>query len=166
MLSNLSFKTMKRKIIIAALFFISSFLSSCIDEYNICDQSKSTDLAAGFYQKNGTADIVAVAPVFTFTLLNSTSPYYNQQANVSKFSFALIPAKDSAKYFIQLSALLPADTITIFYSSQYLTLSQQCGTVPVHILAKTTSTLHTIDSVKIINATVNTTSTENLKIYF
>lgn len=151
---------------IAVLIVATLFLSSCLDQYNICDQSKTTDLQAGFYQKTGGVEAATPAPAFTLSILNSSSPIYDRQNNVSKFSFSLNPAVDSSKYFIRVSNSLPADTITFFYTSQNFTISPECGIVPIFNLTKISATLNTIDSVKIINAPVNTTSTENVKIYF
>lgn len=151
---------------IAVVIITSLFLGSCLDQYNICDQSKITDLQAGFYQRTGGVETVTAAPSFTLALLNSSSSTYNQQSGVSKFSLTLNQTVDSSKYFIKVSNSLPADTITFFYTTQNFTISPECGTVPVFNLSGVSSTLNTIDSVKIINPTINNTGTENLKIYF
>jgi Family of unknown function (DUF6452) len=149
-----------------AILIGTFFICSCQDQYNICELPKTADCKAGFYQLNGVVENSITVPSFSLFIINSAGFFYNQQPNLTKFQFSLNPSVDSLKYFIKINDLFLADTLTLIYSSQNTVISPECGNVFIHSLIKINSTFNTIDSVKIINSTVNTTSGENLKIYF
>lgn len=147
------------------LILVTVFMS-CQDTYDICDLPRGVTFKAGFYQEiNGVASPANV-PAFTLSLVNSSSSIYNNLQNIPRFGFALNPLVDSASYFIKLGANFPADTVTLVYSSQNLLISPECGNVYTHTLLRTKTTNNTIDSLKIVEQAINTTSMENLKIYF
>ncbi|MBL0145769.1 MAG: hypothetical protein IPP48_08405 [Chitinophagaceae bacterium] len=154
---------MKSNLKIATTFFLAALLTACHDQYDICDQSTSVNCFASFYQKNGTADVAASAPALSFGLLGSSTLIYNQVGGISNFSFPLNPATDSAKYFIKISNTATSDTITVFYTSQNILLSNECGNITTHTISNAKNTL---DSIKIITNTVTNLGTQNLKIWF
>ena len=141
-------------------------LPSCKDEYTICNLSKDVRFIASFYQRNNGVDVLVPAPLLNITQLGTNAPLYTQQANVPTFAIALNPQLDSTKYYIKLSSSLPADTLTIVYTSTGANLSLECGSVTYHNISKLYSTLNTIDSVKIINPVLNTDLLLNAKIYY
>ena len=98
--------------------------------------------------------------------LNAGSQIYNQKTDISKFSATLNSVTDTSKFFIRLSPTLQPDTLYVIYSSQSSLLSTECGYVMINDITKTIVTNHTIDSVVLINPVTNTTSTENIKVYF
>ena len=144
----------------------ASFLTACKDEYTICNLSKDVRFIASFYQRNNGADVLTPAPNLNITLLPNNTSLYTQQANVATFSFPLNPLVDSAKYSFKLANNLQADTVTIVYTSTGANLSLECGAVTYHNITKITSTLNTIDSIKITNAVLNTNLLQNAKFYF
>jgi Family of unknown function (DUF6452) len=151
---------------IAAILISVFFICSCQDQYSICELPKTVDCKAGFYQYNRGVETSVNASAFSLYIINSAGFFYNQQPNLSKFQFSLNPSVDSLKYFIKVGDILLADTLTLTYTSQNTLISPECGNVFIHTLLKINSTLNTIDSIKIINSNLNTTTGENLKIYF
>ena len=148
------------------LFLVLSIaMVTCKDDYNICDQSKNVFFKAGFYNASTGVDSVHTAPSFSFAVLGNNY-IYKQQSNISTFVFSLNSAVDSASYFISLSNTLPADTLTLVYTTQSMLISPECGSVFINTITRVYSTSHTIDSVKISNPAVNLASNENVKIYF
>lgn len=141
-------------------------LTACQDQYDICDKPKTVTFNAGFYEVTGGTETPVYADTLSISILNSSSGIYNQVAHVSKFSFPLNPVLDSNRYYIKMANSWPGDTLTVVYSSQSMNISPECGNVDVQTISRVYSTLHKIDSVKLINSSVNTNPAENLKIYF
>ena len=154
---------MKKNYIYGLLIFI--IYVSCKDEYTICDLPTTVRLKAGFYSNSNGVETETTAPLLNVTKLGSSTPDYHI-ANASKFSLALNPILDSVSYIVSVDAPTVADTVTFVYSSQKVNISANCGDVYVNALARISTTTHAIDSIKISNSTVNTTSGENVKIYF
>ncbi len=121
-----------------------------------------------FYEKITGGERVAVASSFSLKQLGTgpTDFIYKNAANVSRFNIPLNPLLDSAKFIITTSSSALTDTITLIYTSQNVNLSAICGDITVNTLKKVSTTINTIDSIKILNSTVNTTSGENVKLYF
>lgn len=157
---------MKKIYLAAVILSIVFYLVGCKDEYTLCNLSKEVRFTGGFYKKVGSNDAIAPAPKFTLLQLNSSLPLYNQQINVETFSLPLSPVVDSAKYVLTVNSSLQADTVTIFYTSQGVNLSVECGSVNYNTITKVTTTINTLDSVKIIKALVNTEAGQNVKIYY
>lgn len=155
---------MKQSLCGAALFSLV-VLYSCKDEYTLCTQAKDVNFTAGFYQRVGTADVSAPAQSLTIFQLNATTPIYSSQQNAATFGIPLNPAADSSRYVITLGSNLQSDTLTIVYTSQSAPLSVECGNVILNNITRLYSTAHTIDSVKITASAINTTPTQNAKIY-
>lgn len=156
---------MKQLLCGAALFLLTG-LYSCKDEYTICNQSKEVNFTAGFYQRAGNADVSAPAPSLTIFLLNGTGAIYSQQQNVPSFGIPLNPSVDSSRYVITVANNLQSDTLTIVYTSQSSSLSAECGSIILNNITRLYSTTHTIDSVKITSAAINTAAVQNAKIYY
>ncbi len=148
------------------IFFTALFMQSCKDEYTICNLPKDARFIAGFYQRVGNADVTALAPNLSLYSLNGANLIYSNQTNLSTFSLPLSSTVDTSRYVLILGTNLQSDTLTIVYSSQLVSLSPECGSVTYNNINKLWSTYHTIDSVKIINPTVNTSLSQNAKIYF
>lgn len=157
---------MKKIYFAAGLLAVAFNLAACKDEYTLCNLSKEVRFTGGFYKKVGSSDALSPAPKFTLLQLNTTVPLYSQQVNVETFSLPLNPVLDSAKYVLTLNTGLQADTITIIYTSQGVNLSVECGSVTYNTINKVTTTINTLDSVKIIKGLVNTEAGQNVKIYY
>lgn len=149
------------------LFLFTSLpIYSCKDEYTICDLPKEVILKTGFYEKIPGGERQAIAPSFSLSLLGSRDFIYKNSPNVSRFNIPLSPLADSVKFMMSIAQSSPTDTITLVYSTQNVHLSAICGDVYVHTLTKVFTTINTLDSIKISIREVNTTSGENVKIYF
>ena len=156
---------MKNKLFILYIVCISLF-TGCTDEYTICDLSKDVRFIGTFYQRINGADVLSPAPNLSITQIPTNAPIFNQQANVATFSFVLNSALDSSKYIFKIANNLVADTVTIIYTSTGVNLSPECGSVTYHNISKITTTLNTIDSVKITNSKLNTDLLQNAKFYY
>jgi hypothetical protein len=149
------------------LFFcLAGCFSSCVDQYNICDLSKAVEFKGGFYAKIAGVENATQAAALSILPIGSNVYLYNQEPNISKFTLVPNPSADTSKYFIKVSNTLPADTISLVYTTQSVNLSPECGNIFVHNLTRVLFTTNSLDSVKIINTTINNTSTENVKIYY
>ncbi len=148
------------------LFFLLALATSCQDQYTICEQNKIVQTNVRFYQKNGSLDVLTAPQQLTFGALGSGTFLYSQATGINTLDINLNPGLDSAKYYIKTDLLAPADTLTLFYSTQLITLSAECGNLNYFQLSNVKTTLNTVDSVKIINARVTNTSAENIKVYF
>ena len=148
------------------LIICLSFLAACKDEYTICDLSKDVRFIGSFYQRNNGADVLTPAPNLNIIQLSNNTALYTQQVNAATFSYPLNPQVDSAKYSFKLANNLQADTVTIVYTSTGTNLSLECGAVIYHNISRITSTLNTIDSIKITNPLLNTNLLLNAKIYY
>jgi hypothetical protein len=149
-----------------ALFFLPILAVSCKDNYTICDQSKQVNYKAGFYTKNGSVDVPSTPAALTLSFPGATTFIYNQQIGVSSLSLGLSPIADSVKYVIKLSNALPSDTLTLFYTNAQQNLGPECGNINVHNFTRVHTTINTLDSVKIVAASVNNIPKENLRIYY
>jgi hypothetical protein len=151
---------------IISIVFCLAFVVSCKDNYTICDQSKQVNYKAGFYTKNGSVDVPSTPAALTLSFPGATTFIYNQQMGVSSLSLGLSPVADSVKYVIKISNALPSDTLTLFYTTGLLNLGPECGDITVHNFTRAYTTTNTLDSVKIVAASVNNIPKENLKIYY
>ncbi len=140
---------------------ITVFFISCKDEYTICDLPTAVRMQCAFYHNNGTVD----APFLTVRLLSSPNPDY-ASSMISNFSLALNPISDSVQYQITIRNGSIPDTVTFVYTTQKINVSVICGDVYINNLTRVGTTMNTLDSVKISNSAINTTSGENVRIYF
>lgn len=158
---------MKNSNIFIAIISFSFLIASCKDDYSICNPVKDVKFIGGFYQRSGGVDVTNPAPGFSLLLLNSTSLIYNNQANIIEFGMPLDELASTSKYVLSLGNGQPKDTLTIIYSSQKSTTDgNACGIVVYHNISQLYSTTNTIDSVKLIQPLVNTSTVQNAKIYF
>jgi Family of unknown function (DUF6452) len=159
---------MKNIQIVILFFLFTCFFISCKDEYNICDNTKKdVKFIGGFYERVAGVDVAKPAPNLTVYLRNNPTPIISNQLNIKEFSFALNPLADSAQYILSLGSNLIKDTLTIVYLSQtYNNYDQLCGPISLHTIDRIISTTNTIDSVKIVQPSVNTIVVQNAKIYF
>jgi len=155
-----------KKYLLLIFIVCMCILPSCKDEYTICNLSKDVRFIGTFFQRISGADVLAPAPNLSITQIPTNALIFNQQPNVATFSFALNSVLDSAKYIFKIANNLQADTVTIVYTSTGENLSPECGAVTYHNILKITSTLNTIDSVKITNPKLNTDLLQNAKFYY
>ncbi|MFN0083111.1 MAG: DUF6452 family protein [Ferruginibacter sp.] len=157
-----------KKIYLAAVVIANATFSlySCKDEYTLCDLSKDVRFIGAFYRKVGSNDVLSPAPSLSIRSLDTGPFLYSQQPNVDQFGLSLSSVIDSAKFVITIAGSSPTDTVTIVYSSLGENLSTECGSITTHNITKLTSTINTIDSVKIIKAFINNVPSLNAKIYY
>lgn len=158
---------MRNRNFFIAILSIIFLVGSCRDDYSICNPTKDVRFVGGFYQRVSGVDLPTPVPSFSLSLLNSTDLIYNSQPNLLEFALPLNQSFDSAKYVLSLGNNQPLDTMTIIYTSQNGPAeANACGLFFVHTISKIYSTKNTIDSVKIIQPLVNSSSVQNAKIYF
>ncbi len=122
-------------------------------------------MKCGLYHVNAGTETEAPAPLLMVTKLSSPTPDY-AIAMAPRFSLALNPIADSVQYQISVIQASTPDTVTFSYTSQLVNISAICGDVYVNNLIKVSTTMHTLDSVKTVSSTINTTTGENIRIYF
>jgi Family of unknown function (DUF6452) len=146
---------------------LSFLITSCKDDYSICNPVKDIKFIGGFYQRTGGVDVPYPSQSFSLSLLNSTNLIYNNQPNTIEFGMPLNELATTSQYVLSLGNNLPKDTLTIVYSSQKSTTDgNACGIIVYHNISQLYSTTNTIDSVKLIQPLVNTNPVQNAKIYF
>lgn len=155
----------KRLIHPVVLLALVLFNFSCKDQYTICDLSKDVFFRAGFYKIVAGNEVLNNAPKFSLAPLNGNF-IYTDQLNTTAFPLSLNPLLDSNRYYIKFSDALPADTLTIVYSSTSTQLSVECGSVTVNTISRIYSTRNSIDSLQLKFSEVNTSNFEHVKIYF
>ncbi len=146
---------------------LTLFITSCKDDYSICNPVRDVKFTGGFYKRVAATDVPSPAPNFSLSLINNISLVYNNQPNVIEFGVPLNELADTSKYVLSLDNGQPKDTLTIVYSSQRSTTDgNACGIVTYHNISQVYSTTNTIDSIKLIQPLVNTSQVQNAKIYF
>lgn len=138
---------------------------SCKDEFTICDLPTAVRMKCAFYSSNAGTETEVAVPFLTVTKTTSPNPDYSA-AMLSNFNLALNPIADSVQYQVSVKNSSTPDTITFVYTTQQINVSAVCGDVFINNLTRVSTTTNTIDSVKISNSAVNTTSGENVRIYF
>jgi hypothetical protein len=154
---------------IIIIFFTCITISSCGDEYTLCNASKDVRFVAGFYQKGLTADVPKTASKLSLFVLPTSASLYDNISDASSVGIPLLAnlaSIDSAKYSMKLSATGPLDTITIVYTTQVFQISNECGGANGNTIVSITSTKNFIDSVKLSNPVVINNQLQNAKIYF
>ena len=141
-------------------------LSSCEDNYTICNEPKVVSFKGAFYKKTGGVDVASSVSLLSIRPITTTAYIYNQQPAVAGFSFALDPVLDSAKYIFKIDNSANQDTVSLYYTNQLQLLSEICGSITTHNLTYVKTTKHVLDSMMIIAPKVDNQSNVNLKIYF
>lgn len=157
---------MKNLICIISFVVSLGSLHACKDEYSICNLSKEVRFYGGFYQKVGADEIIAPAASLTIIQLDNAAVIYKKQQNISVFSLPLNSQVGSAQYEIAINNNLPKDTVTLTYTSTVTNLSPECGSVIYNNLTDVKTTNHTITSILVSKAIVNTDPLQNIKIYY
>ena len=98
--------------------------------------------------------------------LQSRVSVATEKQNLYNAAFSINPAVDSAAYFIRVADNLPADTLTVVYTSQSVFISADCGSVYTNTISRAYCTKNTIDSIKVNDAAINLTGNENVRIYY
>jgi hypothetical protein len=140
-------------------------LLSCHDTYTLCDQSRQVSVNSRFFRLGTGGTPVPSPPAsLTVTGINGNAIISNV-ASPEIFSLALTPNTDSAKFVFNLSGA-PVDTVTYFYSTQETVISTNCGSVNTYTLSTVKITHHTLDSVSIVNAQVDTRLSSNVRFFY
>ena len=124
-------------------------LTACEDHYGICDVPRAVYLEGDFYKLNGGQETAATAPSLFMAYLNNNTNIYNNAAGLNEFKVLLSPIEDTMHYLVRLDPGLPADTLSVVYSTQPYNISEECGMISVYNLNTVYSTRNTIDSVAI-----------------
>ncbi|MBC7868019.1 MAG: hypothetical protein H7X88_10855 [Gloeobacteraceae cyanobacterium ES-bin-316] len=155
-----------RKTVLGITSLLCLHIISCTDQYTICTQSKFSNLNTSLRTFSNNLEINYTASSLTLKTLDNNNFVYDQKANISSISNPLVPATDSITYFIKVSTSLPADTFKVFFDTQMLFLSIECGEIIVHNISRISTTKNSIDSIKIVNPAVRNDYENNLKIYY
>lgn len=158
-------KPSKNKMLLTLLVASACAFTSCKDEYNICDQNRLITLNGGFFTVSGGMAVPVSVPNLTINNINGASVIANAP-NSTAFSLSLNDQIDSSKFVFTLSTGLQSDTVTFFYSNQTVEISPSCGNVIVQNLRSVRSTINTIDSVRISNASVTNRLAQNVRVFY
>ncbi len=141
-------------------------MTACTDQYTICNQSKISNLNASFRTISNNSDVSFSASSLSMSNLTTGNLLFDQKPGISAVSSNLSPAVDSTSFAIKVSATMPADTFTIYYTRAKLFISLECGEIDVFNISRTKTTKNTVDSIKVLNAAVTNNFQSNINIYF
>jgi hypothetical protein len=88
---------------------------------------------------------------------------YDSAQNVNSLLIPLCPDKDKCTYIFSIDSL--KDTLQFYYTRDFKLVSQDCGFQAVYELDTIHFTKWNIDSVSIINSTVQSSDEKHLEIY-
>lgn len=149
------------------IILIACFIS-CNNE-DTCRSSKVVNLRASFYRDTLNTKTNKHV-IFSFKIDSMTikgigvdSILYNNKKALTSIKLPLNYFATESKFSLKFNQI--TDTITVRYSNIDEYLSLECGYLRTHEIDTILSTSHYIDSIIIINPTVNATKAENIKIY-
>ncbi len=141
-------------------------MTACTDQYTICNQSKISNLNSSFRTISNSTDVSYTASSLTMKNLTSGSQLYDQKPGISSIQNNLSLLVDSTSFAIQVSASMPADTFTVYYTKAKLNLSLECGEIDIFNINRIVTSKNSIDSIKVLNAAVTNNFQSNINIYF
>ncbi|MFO8236551.1 MAG: DUF6452 family protein [Bacteroidales bacterium] len=153
---------MNRWIFIFIAFLFLFTLIQCNDEP--CDSVLETSVGISFHiiDTNDVQQSVSLSLLSVYALEND-SIFADSLGNVSQITIPLDPSRESCIYVLDADSL--QDTLTFLYDSDVEFVSQDCGFKSTFELNSVNHTYHFIDSVNIIQTTVNSTDANNLEIF-
>ncbi|HEY5589927.1 MAG TPA: DUF6452 family protein [Paludibacter sp.] len=167
---------MKQIIYLLLISFFISAVSCAVDEE--CRKNKTVQMIVGFHQKTHnlvtniyttsilTVDSLTVQGIDSMGVLVD-SVLYNNKKNVSLMSLPLNKFAQESKFVVIFND--KTDTISILHTNTDEYLSLECGCLKIHSIDTVLLLTHNyIDSVKIVNHSVNNVNinnAEHLQIY-
>lgn len=147
----------------AMLFLLLATLTSC-EEGAGCQLSTEAPLRAGFYGIiDDTLEIDTVTGSFSVMGIGASDTLISSR-NENSIQLSLNPFTDSSAFIFEWE--LVVDTLTFKYERSMQLLSEECGFITKFEVNEVKSTYNLIDSVALIENTVNTENERHLKIYF
>ena len=157
---------MRKTISILTSLIVCIEMTACTDQYTICNQSKISNLNASFRTVSNNSDISFSASSLSMRDLTTGNVLFDQKPGISAVSSNLSLVVDSTSFAIKVSASLPADTFTVYYTKARLNLSLECGEIDVFNINRIKTSNNSIDSIKVLNAAVTNDFQSNINIYF
>jgi hypothetical protein len=166
---------MNKSTIIVFLVSILLIVSCATD--NTCNQTKYVTLTADFFQVHyndttkirtiySISDTMTIQGLRLDTLTRKYTPVDSILYNNSAQSTIYLPLNNFLTYStFKLKFKTLSDTMTIYHTNLNDYLSLECGCIVLHKVDTVTITRHFIDSVRITSHNVNTTITENIRLY-
>lgn len=147
----------------AILLLLLGTVTSC-EEGPGCQLSTEAPLRAGFYGIiDDTLEIDTVTGSFSVTGIGTTDTLISSR-NENSILLTLNPFTDSSAFIFEWE--LAVDTLIFRYERSMQLLSEECGFITKFEVNDVKSTYNLIDSVALIENTVNTENERHLKIYF
>lgn len=154
---------MKKAISIAVLLCLTLLLSQGCEESLGCQVSTTIPARAGFYTFNtDSSETATLANEVSLKGIGADSLIIANQ-EVGLFNFYLDPYQDSCAFLLTIAA--QSDTLSFTYSRSLELLSEECGFITTFEVNAFKSTYNGIDSVALIENSVNTENDQHIKIY-
>jgi hypothetical protein len=157
--------TFRKQFILQTAILFSICFVGCTDSFDICNSPIEIRCKGNFYNIIGATETPGLIGTLTVNATGNTGFVVNDQ-NTSIFNLPFTPNADSTKYFFDFGVGLPKDTVTIKYSTSVVSTSAECGTVYSFSIANVKTSTNYLDSIKVVNPSVNSTQANNLKVYF
>ncbi|MFP4019718.1 MAG: DUF6452 family protein [Bacteroidales bacterium] len=153
---------MNREFLLLISLGIIFLLIQCEDDP--CEENLNTPVGVTFHtiDTNGVKQDVSITSLSVYALDND-SIIADSSSSVHELKLPLNPHKDSCMFILDADSL--QDSITFLYTHDKEFVSQDCGFKLVYELDTIISTGHFIDSLNIIQNTVNKSDENHLEIF-
>ena len=142
-------------------FFIATgILLSCSSEG--CYEDTEADLIINLLETD--AETISEIDSITIFGIGPEDSLLYKDASLKTVNLPLYAAEDYTDFAV-INGLI-SDTIRVWYSSSLTFISKGCGYIYLHSIESIEYTTHRIDTVLIINKSVNTEDEENLRTFF
>jgi hypothetical protein len=146
-------------------------VSACTQQRSPCYEPKLVSVAMGSYRM---VDTAAVDTALLNPSVGCVDTFIPQVITVNnRFGALLSPYTDSTRWYIipndsTLGNIADeADTITFYHTNTLNFISNACGYVYYFTLTSVKTTYHSIDSISLVNTSVdNNASTQHLRIFY
>lgn len=152
------------------IYFIPLFVVavSCYTD-DTCRQSRTVQAGMGFYLRTNheqtNQPVVSALSIDSLWVngIGIDSLLYNNKKSVSSVQLPLNLFAGESRFRVVFNTV--TDTITVKHTNANHFLSMECGYVRVHRIDTAFSTNHFVDSVVVVNETVNMVYVENIQIH-
>ena len=136
--------------------------SSCKRE---CDYVPVSVLGVRFYTITNNNEVPkSIDSLYAYSVGLEDSVLYDWNRNVNAIRLPLSPHMDNSSFVIMLNEF--TDTVQLFYQRQLYFVSEECGFSMNFIIDSIYSTYHKIDSISIIQPSVQAINEEHIRIFF
>jgi hypothetical protein len=161
----------------AIIFLLVCAFGACTQQRSPCYEPKIVSAVIGTYRIVDTSSIDSLLPQPAFTCLDT--PLSQEIAANNIFTPLLSPHADSTRWLLIPDRFNPDDsadvatpvefydTLTFYHTKELNFISNACGYVYYYTLTNVTTTYHSIDSISLLNNTVdNNANTQHIRIYY